>query len=485
MKAKKLKASAKKKALRYGITVLVMLTALCALSCRKADTRTPPLIWWMIGTSQPGFSKDMKVISDYVEEKINIRLNIKQAGWWEADQRFLTMINAGEYYDIMFVDGSNYARFLALNAFADLTGLLPNVAPELWDYIPEVLWEGVKVKGRIFSVPTYKDSSRTGFYFWDHRFVEKYGIDLTRSGWAYLDKVFRQIKEGEGNPRFYPLFLTRHSDTFIFEDYDGLSALLPAIGIRHDDPERRVVNVLEQPDIKKAFHYFHSWYKDGIINPDANMVDETPTGLPFFIAQAWPSAAISYAISNEIGQYDPVHFSGPLYSTSSIQGSMNAISANSRYKNEALLLLQLINTDKKLRDMLHMGIEGKHFEYTNNGTTIKRLQTDWPLVNYQQGSYFIQTPLDSAPPGYWDEVRSQNENAFPSVMLGFMLDAEPVFTELMNCRSVWDKYASDMTTGAANPDLAIPQLISELKANGFDKVLEEAQWQVNEYYGKR
>ena len=461
----------------FYLNFVFMVFAL--VGCNQSKGGAPELIWWMIGTSQPGFSQDMKIISNYIEDKIGVRLIIRQAGWGESYQRFTTMINAGEYYDIMFVDGANYPRFLAVNAFEDLTDLLPEAAPELWNYIPDVLWEGVKVKGRIFSVPTYKDSSRAGYYFWDHRFTEKYGIDLTRSGWAYLDEVFRAIKKGEGNPRFYPFFLTRGSDTFMFEHYDGLSALLPAIGIRHDDPERRVVNVLEQPDILEAYRYFHSWYRDGIINPDANMIDETPSGLPFFMAQAWPSVAISYAISNEIERYDPVHFSGPVYSTSSIQGSMNAISVNSKYKREALLLLQLINSDVKLRDMLHMGIEGKHFEYTNNGTAIRRLQTNWPLVNYQQGSYFIQTPLDSVPPGYWDEVRRQNEEALPSVMLGFMLDTEPVITELMNCRSVWEKYVTDLATGAANPDVVLPRLIAELKANGFDKVLAEAQRQVD------
>jgi putative aldouronate transport system substrate-binding protein len=459
----------------------VLAAAVFSLAACGGKGGVPTLIWWTIGTPQPGFAEDMKVISDYTMRKIGVRVDIKQAGWGDSAQRFTTMINAGEYFDIMFVDGGNYARFTSVDAFEDLTDILPTAAPQIWDYIPDMLWEGVKVKGRIYSVPTYKDSSRTGLYYWDHKYVEKYNIDLKRSGWAYLDEVFRRIKAGENNPRFYPFQLTRGSDTFLFENYDGLSALIPCIGVRIDDRQRRVVNTLEQADIMQALSFFHAWYRDGIINPDANMVDENPTGLPFFMAQAWPSVAISYAISNGVEQYDPVCFSGPLYSTASIQGSMNAISANSKYKKEALLFLQLVNSDTKLRDMLHLGIEGKHFEYVNGGKAIRRLRTDWPLVNYQQGSYFIETPLDSVPPGYWDEVRQQNEEARPSVMLGFMMDAEPVLNEIMNCRSVWDKYAVDLITGAANPDLVLPKVIAELKSCGFDKVLSEAQRQVDEF----
>ena len=462
----------------------IFLITLCAITmggCKGSKPGMPTLIWWTIGTSRSGFSEDMKIISSYIDDKIGVGLEIKQAGWAEADQRFTTMINAGEYFDILFVDGGNYARFAAVDAFWDLTDLLPETTPELWDYIPDVLWEGVKIKDRIYSVPTYKDSSRTGFYFWDHRYVEKYGIALNQSGWAYLDDALRRMKAGENNPRFYPLYLTRGSDTFLFEHYDGLSALLDPIGVRNDDLRHRVVNTLVQPDILEALRYFHSWYKDGIINPDANMVDEAPMGLPFFMAQAWPSAAISYAVANGVERYDPVRFSGPYYSTGSIQGSMNAISVNSKYKKEALLLLQLINSDSKIRDMLHMGVEGKHFEYVNNGAAIKRLRTDWPLVNYQQGSYFIETPLEDVPPGYWDEVRKQNEEAMPSVMLGFMMDTEPVINEIMNCRSVWDKYKIDIFTGAADPDIILPRVITELKSGGLDKVITEAQRQADNF----
>ena len=460
---------------------LITMINISLCGCKNSASGAPVLIWWMIGASQTGFSADMKVISDYTEEKIGVRVDIKLAGWGEAAQRFNTMINAGEYFDIMFVDGSNYNRFSKLGAFEDLTDLLLIYAPELKNYIPHVLWDGVKIGGRIFSVPTYKDSSKTGYYFWDKKFVDKYNIDLTRSDFAYIDEVFRSMKNGENNPRFYPFPLSRGSNNFIFDNYDSLSANLEPVGVRLDDKKLRVVNTLLQPDIIEKLRFIHSWYMDGIINPDANMIDETPVNQPFFMAQAWPSVAYLYAITNGAKHYEPVRFFGPSYSTDSIQGSMNAVSANSRFKKEALQLLQLINTDVKLRDMLHIGIEGKHFEYINDGTTARRLRTDWPLANYQQGSYFILTPLDNVPPGYWNEIQKQNEEAVPSVLLGFMMDIEPVMVEVINCRSIWDRYKIDLTLGASNPDFVMPKLLEELKAAGFDKVTAEAQRQIDNF----
>ncbi|MDR2534523.1 MAG: ABC transporter substrate-binding protein [Treponema sp.] len=440
----------------------------------------PTLIWWQIGNTQAGLAEDLKVISDYTQEKIGVRVDIKQAGWGDAGQRFNTMINVGEYYDILFTDLGSYNRFVSLGAFADITDILPTEGPKLWEYIPDVLWDGVRVKGKIYSIPTYKDSSKTCYYFWDHAYVEKYGIDLNENSWAYLDQVFTKIKAEQGI-RFYPFTLDRNCNPFIFDIFDALAADLNPLGVDLADPNRRVVNTLEDPRVVEKFRYLHKWYEQGIINPDANTIDASPRPQIFFMAQAWPSVAYSYATTQGIEKYDPVKFFGPSYSTASIQGSMNAISVNSKYKNEALKFLELVNTDKKLRDMIGYGIEGKHFEYVNNGTAVRRIRTDWSLVNYQEGTYFIETPEDTVPPGYWEEVRQLNAEAVPSVMLGFMMDIEPVQNEIANCRSVWGKYQTDLITGASDPDVIIPQIIAELKSAGFDKIQAEAQRQVDAF----
>jgi putative aldouronate transport system substrate-binding protein len=461
----------------------VLTLGLLAAACSPKSDSVPTLIWWQIGSAQAGIGEDLKVISDYTQEKIGVRVDIKQAGWGDAAQRFITMINAGQYFDILFVDGQSYNRFVALGAFEDLTELLPEQAPVLWDYIPPVLWEGVNVRDRIYSVPTYKDSAMTAYQFWDHALVTKYGLDISDTSLAGRDRNLRTIKAGEGQ-RFYPLLLAKSTNNFIFSNYDTLSADFSVIGVRLDDQNHRVINTLEQPDVLAAFRQLHQWFEAGLINPDANMTDDQPIYKPFFTAQAWPSVAFSYATSAGIEQYDAVKFFGPSYSTDSIQGSMNAISRNSKYKNEALKFLELVNTDTKLRDMLAYGIEGKHFEYVNGGTAVHRIRTDWPLINYQGGSYFIETPEDTVPPGYWQEVEDLNNAAVSSVMLGFMLNLEPIQNEILNCRSAWQKYFTDLNTGVSDPDVVIPQIMNELRDAGFEKVLAEAQRQVDEFFNK-
>jgi len=465
-------------ALLLGFGLLVLS------ACGRSDG-VPTIIWWQIGTRQVSFAGDQKAISDYIYSQIGVRVEFRIAGWAEATPRFNTLVNAGEYFDIMFTDASSYNRFVALGAFADLTDMVPEVAPELWNLVPSILWDGVRINGRIFSVPTYKDSSVTGYYYWDRHFVEKYDIDLNRTGWAFLDEVFRRVRSGEGI-RFHPLILARSSNTWLFAHYDDLLASFPPMGVRMDDGQRRVVLTLEQPDILETLGYFRSWFQDGIINPDANLINEVPMGVMFMKAQAWPSVAPLFAAQQGVEHFYPVRFFGPVFSTGSIQGSMNGISVNSRYPREALKLLQLVNTDTKLRDMLAYGIEGRHFEYVEiegRGRAVRQINPNWSLTNFQQGNYFIITPQDNVPATYWEEVKNQNETAVPSVMMGFMMDLEPVLIELTNARIIWERYSTDLMVGASDPEVVLPRIIEDMRAAGLDKIMEEAQRQVDEFFG--
>ena len=103
------------------------------------------------------------------------------------------------------------------------------------------------------------------------------------------------------------------------------------MGVKYDDESRKVVNLLEQDDVKENLNYLHKWYVDGIINPDANVVTDAGKGAIFSTGQGWPAAAESWAFGQGIEKYDVTKVFGPLYTTETIQGSMNAVSANSNY----------------------------------------------------------------------------------------------------------------------------------------------------------
>lgn len=443
----------------------------------------PTLVYWTVGgTPADDFEENIAQISDYTEEKIGVRLDVKIAAWDQYDTKMNTIVNTGEYFDLMFTNNTNYSKFVNLGAFEDITDLVQSVTPELYSFIPEQLWSGTQIHGKVYAVPTYKDSSLTQFYYIDDTYVQKYNIDMTTiDSMQALDPIVREIKEAEGKS-FYPIQLDQGSLwNGFFNNYDGLAGGIQSIGVKLDDESRQVVCTLEQEDIMENLKLLHSWYTAGIINPDANVMTDSGKGHMFGNAQGWPSAAAGWAVGQGIDKYIVNKVFGPIYTTETIQGSMNAISVNSNYKEEALKVLQLMNTDSKFRDMCAYGIEGNHFEYTEDGF-VNRLRDDWVWPSYTQGTFFIMSNQVGTDPNQWDEVKKQNEEAVPSTCLGFALDITNIQNEVSTVNTVWDKYKYDLLTGASDPEEVVPRCIEELKGAGLDTIIAEAQKQIDEFF---
>lgn len=460
--------------------VMVLALSLSLVPAAMAADAVPTIVWWQIGTQPANLAEGVAKINEYIVPKIGVQIEIKVAGWGEYDTKMNTIVNTGEDFDIMFCNNTNYNRFVDLGAFADITELVQTEGADLYSFIPELVWNGTKIKGSIYAVPTYKDSAITQFYVWDNAFVQKYNIDYKNiKTLADLDAPLRAMKEGEG-AGFYPLLLGK-GDGFsgIFNNYDDMTAGLKPIGVSVTDETKTVVSTLEQADIVDQLKLLHAWYTDGIINPDAPTLDDAPLGKAMFTAQAWPGAEPEYQIKEGVAEYVMQDNFGPIYTTSSIQGSLNAVSANSKYKAEAVRFLQLVNLDPQLRNMLAYGVEGEDWEKTDEENVINRLNDVWTLPGYSQATFFTRASIAPNPGNMMDGVKALNDRADSSVINGFVLDISGLSTEVANCNAVWDKYKFELLTGASDPEVVVPNIISELKAAGMDTIIAEAQKQIN------
>ena len=72
-----------------------------------------------------------------------------------------------------------------------------------------------------------------------------------------------------------------------------------------------------------------------------------------------------------------------------------------------------------------------------------------------------------------------NGKATPSEMLGFNLDTSNIETELANCRAVYEKYYSELFTGAQDPRELVKTIDAELETAGWETIREEAQKQID------
>lgn len=445
----------------------------------KNDGDVVTLKWIQVGGSMPdNYDAWLKQINPYLEEKIGVNIDMEIVPWADWDNRRSVITNSGEDFDILFTDQTRYNAEVNTGAFLDLTDILDENAPELKKLIPEDSWEAMEIDGKIYGVPTYKDSSVTQYFVWDKAVADKYGIDINSiKSYEDLYPALKKIKEGEGTA---PYYMSKSGADFLNTVYfDQLGAGLPALGIRYDDETKTVVNPLEDEEMLAQLDIIHKMYKEGIINGDAPTADDSSKYKTFFTAQGWSQAAkTTWGPSNGIDDCEAVAFTDTIVSNASVRGSINAISSGCKHPEKALEFLQLVNTDTKVRDWLYYGVEGENFEYTDD-KKVNKLNTDWPMAGYTQGSYFDVSQLATEEVNQWDEVKELNEKATPSIMLGFDMDTSNVETELANCRSVYEKYKSEFFTGAQDPRELVKTIHDELEAAGWDTIREEAQKQVD------
>jgi putative aldouronate transport system substrate-binding protein len=455
-----------------------------ASNTASKSAEIPTLTWWLIGNQPENLQVALDKINAYTAEKIGVKVDIKVAGWGDWEQKVNQIVNTGEKFDIMFTNNTKYNLQVQQGAFADITDLVKKETPDLYSTIPQLVWDGAKIKDKIYSVPTYKDSSLTQYWVFDDTYVQKYKLDVPNiKTYEDLDKAMTTIKKGEGKS-VYPMYQIQN-DGFngMTNDYDDLTLGFKFLGVRYDDKNRKVVSVLEQKDIMDKLKFVNKWYKEGIINPDAPTLKDSPKSKIFFPAQGFPGAEIAWAADQGVKKYDSVQISTPLYSNSTIQGSLNAISANSDHKVEALKFLQLVNTDQKLRDMLAFGVEGTDFEYKSE-KVVKRLNDTWGIGNYAIGTFFNMSTIEGSPADQWDQVKKLNEKATGSVCLGFTPDTSKVTSEIANCQATWDKYRYELLNGASDPQTTVPKLMADLKASGLDKIMAEMQSQIDANFKK-
>ena len=168
-----------KKVLSVLLT-LAMVLGMVGMASAEGDVVT--LKWVTVGSSMPtNYDAWLAQINPYLEEKIGVNIEMDVIGWGDWDQRRNVIVNTNEPYDIIFGNMNTYNNDVQLGAYLDITDLLDTAAPELKAMLPEGYWDACRVNGRIYGVPTYKDSSMSQYFVWDKDLLDANGIDASQA----------------------------------------------------------------------------------------------------------------------------------------------------------------------------------------------------------------------------------------------------------------------------------------------------------------
>lgn len=196
------------------------------------------LQFYMLGDAP----KDLPIIQDEInkmaQEELNATVKFNYTSWTDWDQKYKLLLSSGQAIDLIFTaDWTQYQSYAKRGAFLAIDDLLPKAAPELQKFVPESMWEDVKVDGKIYTVPaTYKEYVTNGFVYRED-LRKKYDLPVPKdlaSYEAYMDGIVAN------EPDLMPMSLNSDIGNnlhYIYTELNKMVGALPyGMGVKYDSP---------------------------------------------------------------------------------------------------------------------------------------------------------------------------------------------------------------------------------------------------------
>lgn len=483
---------------------------------KKDDGPVVELSFYMSNGPVNDFDRVMDKANEIIKEKINAKLNlILVDGATYADKMNL-MINSGDSWDLCFAanwGGINFFENAAKGAYADLTDLIPTYAPETYSRIPEGLWDGVKVDGKIYALVNYQQwgvAQRKGFKF-RADIADELGFD-----WKSI-KGMKTIEAMEKIGPFLGQALEKHPDmigwetssTYSFYANEPIMWDMEAVGdtstpgwIRFEQPDT-VINQFETEEFAQFCGIMREWYQNGYVRKDGATVKDTSPDRKAakFIAEignGWPDSidfpgnmdaeAMSMCLSDIAPAYT-VSTTRTVIPAAAGPTAAVAISSQSKNIEKALELVELLNTDDELYMLITQGEEGVDYVYDEAGQysfvegKYSFNYNEWQIgqsysPDFTRALYFRNEQGDKQKESQSIVYKADRE-ADVSPVTGFTFDPTPVKTQMANCASVITEMVPALSSGSVDPEKTLPEFLQRLKTAGVDEVIAEKQAQLD------
>lgn len=447
------------------------------------------------GANQRDLGLVEEAINAITKPKIQATVKLKRiepAAW---TQQKTLMLAGNEKVDLIFTGENQYINEVAQKQLLPLDDLLQSHGQDIIkSFQPEVL-AASKIDGKTYAVPSIRDFASFPSMLLRTDMLEKYNIDVSGvKSIDDMDAIFQKIKDNEPNLKL--LGKATAGATIAYSPLiTTVDPLGDNIGVLDNLDELKVVNLYETEHYAKLIRTIRRWYEAGYIPKD--IATSTQSGSDYiqanvgFAVMAKGKPGIQTQTGQRIGvPLTPVAFGPAKTDTVAITNAMFAISARSKDPERAMMMLNLLYSDKDIINLIDWGIEGKHYVKNPNGTIdfppgVEGSATGYNLrQGWMFGNQLLSYPWATDSPDIWQKMDEFNRGAKKSAALGFMYNPDPVKTELAAISNVVKQYSVGLENGALDPDENLPKFIAALKAAGIDKVVAEKQRQLDEWAKK-
>lgn len=432
-----------------------------------------------------GPAGDEEKVAEYINnlpqvKALNVTVEICKEWNWDRSQLPLQLAG-DEQMDIGYDNGAEFLNRVEQQAYVDISGYLAN-APDFYGYIPEELWKGASVDGKIYAVPTYKEIGEQWGVMVDRKDLEACGVDA-----ASVTKLsdLEPLLEGMTQQNLGSVYIPSWADWLkvgLFDTYDFTPNNL---GVIKRSEGEKVENLYQTREFAELVKLMYDWNQKGYI-PDEMLTEpvewitnQANNNHNYCVRYTWYSPCAEYLYAPD---YDlvPMLFEDPVVSNDAARGSVFGIYQKCENPERAYQFLKLWNTDPEIKNAFVYGIPGEHYNLVDGQVEIIKEEGQprkFEGVNSMSGNVMISYTLVSEPKNKYELYDEFNRKAHPASDLGIVYDFSQVSDKVTNCTAVLEEYAKPLLLGFVEPESGIAKLNEKLSEAGIEDVISQLQAQ--------
>lgn len=491
--------------------VSVMLTG-CGKSSANEGSNTIRYLIFSSGGNLDDSARISEAVNKIVEEELGFSVDMEFLGYNDYTTKLGLYMGSNEPFDMCFtgsiLTGLTYSNRAAEGYFKDITKLLPEYAPDLYNSMPQEVWDAARIDGKIYGVINEQIFARSVGLCIDKEVATAIGLTqekIDSEGLTYKDCINMAMEYIQGNEQISPggkvpsttlIIGDAWSDIYMQNfalDSLGSDALVPGI-IEAGDDSTTVINQYESKYFKEFAEFCMDMYEKGYMSKEQASNPITSNQRVRITGTYKPG--VEAELYNSIGrEFVQFRFGEPLLTTSNVTTSMTAVYTGSKNVEKCLQFMNLMYTNKELYNLLALGEEdldykwkqevdenGELYDYISYVKTSKyKLNTDWSVgTEFNVYRKYLQSST------VVEDTKKLNSESKKSPAYGFTYVPEKdINTAVSSCYSVGDNYVKQFLNGTYDASKTADQIISEMNKElnnaGAADIVKSKQTQLDKF----
>lgn len=463
------------------------------------------LIYYVIGDAPEDEVMVEDAVNEILLEKVNATIDFQFSTWTDWAQKYNLQLTSGAADLIYVANWNNYGTLASSGAFLELDDMLPLYGKNILDVVSEDSLNMCKVLGSVYAIPgTWPEYTCHGIkYREDLR--EKYNLPVPDSI-EDMETFFMGIKEKD--PSQTILTSTTLESTGLQTAFDAVqvfnvkynwvsnNGLQYGLAANYDTPSEVYdywysEEFVEDMKIMKKWADLGFWSRSAL--SDSGDSEDFDNGL--CVAKISGQNPNKYITSVTNFEKDHPDWKAEYLAYGEITGAIypahatanaTAIVRGTKYPERAMMVLDLLLTDKELNNLVQCGIEGVHYEldqegyYKNLSETFKYEGFNtWDLRNNDFKIPQQSDKLFNALGEKYSKLGSQTKTPNINIGAGFSENYEAYSIDRNAVSDVMRQYLAPIQAGFVDDvDASIAEFLEKAEAAGLSNCREayKEQW---------